>query len=75
MTQPFAYRVMYYVKDEGVVQTDLDITGWANDDNWQETLMGAYEQVEIEGGTPYYVFKLEPGEFFEDGPSRLEVVH
>lgn len=75
MSQPFAYRVMYLVNDNGVVQTDCDITGWATDDNWQETLMGAYEIAGQDGGEVYYVHRLKPGETFDDGPARLEVVH
>ena len=75
MSKPFAYRVMYMTLHEGVWQTDCSITGWATMETLEENLSGAYEEVERDMGKAYIVLTLPPGEFFDDGPSRLEVVH
>ena len=76
LNQPFAYRVMYlYRNDSGQWETECCITGWATQDTLSENLAGAYEQVSREHGVPYFVIVLPPGQFFDDGPARLEVVH
>jgi hypothetical protein len=75
VSKPFAYRVMYMTFLDGAWQTDCSVTGWATLESLPDQLAGAYEQVEMDNGRAYIVLTLPPGEFFDDGPSRLEVVH
>jgi hypothetical protein len=71
----FAYRVMYMSFDGHSWETDCSVTGWATMESLSSELAGAYEEIKREAGHAYIVLTLPPGQFFDEGPARMEVVN